>query len=54
MYYIESNYEDKMSEVRLAPFKVTEKQRSWLIDESKRTGDSIASILRKLIQEKIK
>jgi hypothetical protein len=37
----------------LAPTKITEKQREWLVAESKRTGNSFAAIVRNLIQEKV-
>jgi len=33
--------------------KVTDKHKAWLIKESDRTGESFASIVRKLIQEQI-
>ena len=38
---------------RIAPFGATDEQGEWLENEAKRTGDSQASIMRKLIQERI-
>lgn len=38
---------------RIAPFGATKEQKEWLDKESARTGDSQASIMRKLIQERI-
>lgn len=37
----------------VAPFTPTKKQRTWLEKKKKKSGDSFASILRGLIQEKI-
>lgn len=38
---------------RIAPFGATDEQGDWLESEAKRTGDSQASIMRKLIQKEI-
>lgn len=43
-----------MKEKLLAPMKITKDQRAWLESEQKRTGNSIAVIIRTLIQDKIK
>jgi hypothetical protein len=45
-----SNNDSKL----LAPVRVTPKQRKWLEEERKRTGNTFAVIIRNLIQEKIK
>jgi len=38
---------------KIAPIQPTKDQREWLEWESVKTGESHASIIRKLIQEKI-
>ena len=38
---------------RIAPFGATNEQKKWLDNEAERTGDSQASIMRKLIQKEI-
>lgn len=38
---------------RIAPFGATKEQKEWLESESKLTGESIASVLRGLIQGNI-
>lgn len=42
-----------MSSKMLAPTRLTEAQAKWVEEEGKRTGDSLASVIRKLIQEKV-
>lgn len=42
-----------MNQNKLAPMSLTESQRKWLESEAARTGNSIASIVRGLIQEKL-
>ena len=42
-----------MSKTRLAPTTVTLDQRTWLDSQSEKTGDSIASIIRGLIQAQV-
>lgn len=37
----------------IAKFKPTEAQRDWVDNECKRTGESTATVMRRLIQEKI-
>ncbi|WAX23111.1 hypothetical protein pA_gene0070 [Vibrio phage 13VT501A] len=37
----------------IAKFKPTEAQRDWVDNECKRTGESQAAVMRRLIQEKI-
>lgn len=37
----------------IAPVKPTKDQREWLDNEASKTGESQASIIRKLIQEKV-
>ena len=37
----------------LSPVQITKKQREWIKKEKERTGNSIATIIRNLIQEKI-
>ena len=39
--------------ITLAPQQITPEQAKWLERESKRTGNSKASIVRSLIQDKI-
>jgi hypothetical protein len=39
--------------VKIAPFDVTEEQRQWVDDECVITKESQATVMRKLIQEKI-
>ncbi|GAF72772.1 unnamed protein product [marine sediment metagenome] len=38
---------------RIAPVQITDEQREWVDNEQERIGNSIASIIRGLIQEKI-
>lgn len=38
---------------KIAPFTITKKQREWVENEMKRTGESQASVMRKLIQDKL-
>ena len=38
---------------RIAPFGATNQQKEWLDNESKRTGNSQATVMRKLIQKEI-
>ena len=38
---------------KIAPFDVTEEQRQWVDDECVITKESQATVMRKLIQEKI-
>ena len=38
---------------RIAPFGATTEQKNWLDNEAERTGNSQASIMRKLIQKEI-
>jgi hypothetical protein len=37
----------------MAPVRLTDHQMDWVEKESLRTGDSMASVIRKLIQEKV-
>ena len=39
-----------MKPKKMSPIKVTESQREWLENEQERTGNSMASIIRGLIQ----
>lgn len=42
-----------MTVKKIAPFEVTKEQREWVDDECVITKESQATIMRKLIQEKI-
>jgi len=42
-----------MSKSRLAPMTVTLEQRTWLNSQSEKTSESIASIVRGLIQAQV-
>lgn len=44
---------NKDKDYRMPTFKPTKEQRNWMVRESKKTGESYATILRRLIQEKI-
>ncbi len=37
----------------IAPIKATDAQNEWLAKEKKRTGNTIAAIIRNLIQDRI-
>jgi len=37
----------------LSPIRITDMQRKWLEDEKKRTGNTIAVLIRNLIQDKL-
>ena len=46
--------DDAMTAVKkISPVQPTKAQREWLEEEAKRTGNSIATVVRALIQEKI-
>lgn len=38
---------------KLSPQKISEAQHKWLMDEKIRTGQTVAAIIRNLIQDKI-
>ena len=42
-----------MTVKKIAPFEPTKDQRKWVDDECKKTKESQATVMRKLIQEKI-
>jgi hypothetical protein len=42
-----------MKAKKIAPIEPTVQQREWLDKEKERTGESFATIIRKLIQDKI-
>ena len=42
-----------MKKVKLAPITLTEDQKIWATNEASRTGETISSVIRSLIQEKI-
>lgn len=42
-----------MAEKMLPPIRITKAQRDWLDDERKRTGNTLAVLVRNLIQERI-
>lgn len=42
-----------MADKRLATQGITDDQEEWIKKESKRTGESIATVVRALIQEKV-
>ena len=42
-----------MQNPKLAPIQLTDPQRVWLTKETERTGNSQASIIRTLVQEKV-
>lgn len=39
--------------IMIAPYKITDDQHIWLKKQRDRTGESFASILRKLLQDKV-
>lgn len=42
-----------MKQKKIAPFTVTASQREWVEKECKRTGETQATVMRRLIQDKI-
>jgi hypothetical protein len=38
---------------KMAPFEVTKAQRAWLEKEKAKTSESFATIIRKLLQDKV-
>jgi len=42
-----------MTKKRVAPFLITADQEKWLLKRKDESGDSLASILRGLIQERV-
>jgi hypothetical protein len=47
------NKESTMSSKMLAPITLRPDQREWLAEEKERTGESFATIVRGLLQEKV-